>query len=330
MPLRLPPHAAAARHARNRCRHRRPAARRAAALPRVTPALASPLALVCHDAGALHLILPWLDLTTTTVRAHLQGPARDLWLQHIGTRNLVPTLDDALDGAALLLTGSSLHSPLEHQARLEATAAGLRSVAVIDHWIGYAARFQRDGHRVLPTEIWVCDAEAYALASACFPGQDILLQPNEAQRAQVGQLAPCPDPRRRPTVLLLPEPLDGAPDACEQGLDFLLAHADRLGLHEPLSLRLRPHESDPPGRWTRWIAASRAEGHDTVIDNAPGMAESIDRVAWVAGFESTALVLAHAAGRRAVCLQPPWQPRSRLPQRGLIHLRDLVTAGLPR
>jgi hypothetical protein len=147
----------------------------------------------------------------------------------------------------------------------------------------------------------------------------------------VGRLAPRPDPLRKATVLLLPEPVASAagPSGAqtpgeEQGLDFLVAHADRLGLHEPLSLRLRPHESDPPGRWNRWIAARRAEGHDVAIDTAPGVLEAIDRVAWVAGFESTALVLAHAAGRRAVCLQPPWMPRSRLPQRGLIHLRDLV------
>jgi hypothetical protein len=60
------------------------------------------------------------------------------------------------------------------------------------------------------------------------------------------------------------------------------------------------------------------------LDLSPDVATAIDRVAWVAGLESTALVLAQAAGRRAVCLQPPWAPRSRLPQRGLIHLRDLV------
>ena len=38
----------------------------------------------------------------------------------------------------------------------------------------------------------------------------------------------------------------------------------------------------------------------------------------------TLLVLALATQRRAVCLQPPWAPRARLPQHGLIHLRDLA------
>lgn len=294
----------------------------------MTPALPSPLALVCHDVGALDLILPWLDLNKQVVRAHLRGPAHERWVQRFGARALVRSIDAALDGAAMLLAGTSWSSDLEHHARLQAAAAGLRSVTVIDHWIGYAARLQRDGHRLLPDEIWVCDAEAFALARASFAGCEIRLQPNDALREQVERLAPCPDPQRRPTLLLLPEPVGstwgGLQPGEEQGLDFLVEHADRLGLHEPLTMRLRPHDSDPPGRWNQWIAARGAEGHAVSIDTAPQVLEAIDRVAWVAGFESTALVVAHAAGRRAVCLQPPWAPRSRLPQRGLIHLRDLL------
>lgn len=304
-------------------------ARARAPRPRVNPALPSPLALVCHDAGPLQLILPWLDLDRLAVRACLQGPARECWQQRHGRRGLVDALDDALAGAAMLLSGSGWQCDLEHRARLAAAALGLHSVAVLDHWIGYAARFQRDGVRRLPDEIWVCDAEAYALARATFPGIDVRLQPNAHLREQVSRLAPSPDPQRHPTVLLLPEPVGtawgGTLPGEEQALNFLVAHAGRLGLAEPLHLRLRPHENDPPGRWNAWMAAQQ-DLHDVGIDVAPTIVDAIDRVAWVAGLESIHLVLAHAAGRRAVCLQPPWAPRSRLPQRGLIHLRDLVVA----
>lgn len=295
----------------------------------MSPPLASPLALVCHDLGPLELLLPWLELDRLVVRAHLQGPALARWQQRHGRKGLVDGLDAALDGAAMLLSGSSWLSDLEHRARLAAAAQGLHSVAVLDHWIGYAARFQRDGVRRLPDEIWVCDAEAYALARATFPGHAVSLQPNVHLHEQISRLAPCPDPQRHPTLLLLPEPVGagwgGSLPGEEQALNFLLAHAHRLGLHEPLQLRLRPHDRDPPGRWNAWMAAHRGR-HDVNIDVAPSLVDAIDRVAWVAGLESTHLVLAHAAGRRAVCLQPPWAPRSRLPQRGLIHLRDLLVA----
>lgn len=295
--------------------------------PPVTPPLPQALAVVCHDAGAAQLILPWLAPLPRATRAHLQGPARTLWQQRFGNHGLVDDLDNALEGAEMLLSGTSLVSGLEHQAREQAAARGLRSVAVVDHWTHYAARFQRDGHRVMPDEIWVCDAEAFALASVTFPGHDLRLQPNTHLREQVERMAPCPDPHRNPTVLLLPEPVDsdwgrGAPGE-EQALDFLLQHHARLRLRAPLTLRLRPHDSEPPGRWDAWIARHR-DHHDLSLDTAATLEESLDRVAWVAGLESTALVLALATGRRAVCLQPPWAPRARLPQRGLIHLRDLL------
>lgn len=328
MQVRAPASAApGCRHVVRPFRALPPATRRRPARPRVTPPLASPLALVCHDAGPLELLLPWLDLDRLRVRACLQGPALVLWRRRVGHKLLVDDIDSALDGAALLLSGAGWQSDLEHRARLAAAAQGLHSVAVLDHWVGYAARFQRDGVRRLPDELWVCDAEAYALARTTFPGLDVRLQPNEHLRDQVSRLAPCPDPQRHPAVLLLPEPIGpawgGTLPGEEQALNFLLAHADRLGLPAPLQLRLRPHDSDPPGRWNAWMAAQRGQ-HDVAIDVAPTIVDAIDRVAWVAGLESTDLVLAHAAGRRAVCLQPPWVPRSRLPQRGLIHLRDLV------
>lgn len=293
----------------------------------MTPPLPTALAVVAHDAGAAQLILPWLEPATRDVRACLQGPARALWLQRFGTIGLVDDPGRAMHGAALLLSGTSLVADLEHQARLRAATHGLRSAAVVDHWTHYAARFQRDGHRVLPDEIWVCDAEAFALAVATFPGHDVRLQPNTHLREEVEHLAPSPDPQRHPAVLLLPEPVGsdwgrGTPGE-EQALDFLLQQSHRLRLRHPLTLRLRPHDSDPPGRWDAWISRHAAE-HDVELDRSATLAEALDGVAWVAGLESTALVLALATGRRAVCLQPPWAPRARLPQRGLIHLRDLL------
>ncbi|HNT39868.1 MAG TPA: hypothetical protein PKO45_12210 [Rubrivivax sp.] len=295
----------------------------------MTGTLASPLALACHDAGPLALLLPWLDLTRLRVRACLRGPALQYWRERLGDKLLVQDLERALDGAAMLLSGAGLGldaRDFEHRARQAAAALGLHSVAVLEHWIDYAARFTRNGAQRLPDELWVADAEAFALARSTFPGLPVRLQVNLHLQAQVARLAPPPDPQRNPGVLLLPEPVGmawgGRLPGEEQALDYLLAHADRLGLRTPLQLRLRPHDRDPPGRWNTWMAMHRGH-HELVIDVAPTLADAIDEVAWIAGLESPGLVLAHASGRRAVCLQPPWAPRSRLPQRGLLHLRDL-------
>lgn len=303
-------------------------ARPGASLKSPVPELASPLAVVCHDAGATNLILPWLDLDRVHVRAFVQGPADKLWRDRFGERGLVGSLDEAIGGAQMLLSGTGWASDLEHRARIEAAAHGLHSVAVIDHWVNYAPRFQRDGHRVMPDQIWVTDAEAFALAQATFPGHDVRLHPNLYLRAQVEHIAACPDPRTAQTVLYVLEPARddwgrGVPGEY-QALDYFVACADTLGLRRPLTLRLRPHPSDPPGKYDDWIARQRDAELDVEIDDAASLGEAIDRVAWVAGCESMALVVGLAAGRRVVCTLPPWAPPCRLPHRGLIHLQRSV------
>ena len=39
----------------------------------------SPLAVVCHDAGATHLIVHWLEKYNNNIFACMEGPARNIW-----------------------------------------------------------------------------------------------------------------------------------------------------------------------------------------------------------------------------------------------------------
>ena len=55
---------------------------------------------------------------------------------------------------------------------------GVPSIAVIDHWVNYQARFIREGVTALPDQIWVADPYAATIARACFPAIDVLTYPN--------------------------------------------------------------------------------------------------------------------------------------------------------
>jgi hypothetical protein len=198
----------------------------------MTPALPSPLALVCHDAGPLQLILPWLDLDAIGVRAFLQGPALALWQGRFGQRSLVNRpRRRRWTAPQMLLSGTSAGPAPWNTGPVAGRAARpAHSVAVLDHWLGYAARFQRDGHRQLPDEVWVCDAEAYALARTTFPGQDVRLQPNLHLREQVrtpGTLPRPAAPGRAAAARTRRLRLGRGRPGEVQALDFLLAHAHR-------------------------------------------------------------------------------------------------------
>src|SRR4051794_3927926 len=111
--------------------------------------LPRPIAVVCHDAGATNLILPWLNDEAELLPV-MHGPAAALWQARFDTR--IKGLDQAIAAAAAVLTGTGWASGLEHEARKLARERGLRCAAVIDHWVNYPDRFVRGGIEILPDE----------------------------------------------------------------------------------------------------------------------------------------------------------------------------------
>lgn len=287
--------------------------------------LPQPVAVVCHDAGAANIVLAEIQAHPhVQCLAVMEGPAARLW-QSTGLPQTTVSLDQAMDSAKSVLTGTGWASSLEHETRRRAHALGLPSVAVIDHWVNYRERFERGGETVLPDELWVTDRYALALASQCFAGLVIRQRPNLYLQAQVDAIARH-GPARPGQVLFLMEPIRyswpglGQPGEIE-ALQYLLRHLPALQLRGPLRLRLRPHPSDAPGKYEAWLAANG--DLDAAIDTSATLAQAIAAAEWVAGCETAALAVALAAGKKAVSTLPPAAPRCRLPHEDLRHLRDL-------
>ena len=106
-------------------------------------------AVIAHDAGAANIILAWVRAGLAPAdRIYLEGPAARLWDGPVKA-----SLEEVLDGAAAVLTGTGWQSDVEFDARKQAAQRGLHTIAVIDHWTFYDTRFVRNGETVLPDEI---------------------------------------------------------------------------------------------------------------------------------------------------------------------------------
>lgn len=291
-----------------------------------------PVAVVCHDAGAANIIFASMRVhavahpgATAGWRVLAQGPAAKLWAEGGMPRvSLCREIDDALSGAAALLSGTGWASDLEYEARAAAKARGIYSLAVIDHWVNYRDRFVRGGRMVLPDEIIVTDGYAADEARRCFPGLEMTIEPNLYLQASVDQIAPVETGKSE--VLYVLEPVRAAwatPVAGEfQALDYFLANLGRLGLAQDTLIRLRPHPSDPAGKYDQWIEDQSQ--FNVRLDDAPSLVAAISRVKWVAGCESYAMVVAVHAGRKVVSTLPPWGHDCRLPHESIIHLKELA------
>ncbi len=288
------------------------------------PDLPHAVAVVCHDAGACNLILPWLERPGLHVRAVMQGPALALWRARFGDATVCNRLEQALAGVQLVLTGTGWASTLEHDARVLAQRLNLRCAAVIDHWVNYPQRFVFKGHQQWPEEFWLTDPMAVDIACKHFPPHRLRCYANRYLQEQAQAVVPL-----RPgqgDVLLVMEPLRndwGRGTAGEfQALDYFMQMRAAAGLGGPQRLRLRPHPADPPGKYSAWLARHPA----VVLDTHTSLALALNGARHVVGCESQALVVALAAGRQVWSCLPPWAPRCGLPHAGVQHLWRVAAA----
>lgn len=275
------------------------------------------------------MIIAWLAGYSGQLRSCMGGPARILWENAFPkTRNL--PLEEALNGATSLLSGTGWASDLEHKARNSARTKGIRIIAVLDHWTNYRERFVRGSELVLPDELWVADTDAEAEARRCFPGLPIRRLANlylEGLARDVAAHYPAPARRDPRNILYVLEPVRqdwgrGGESGEFQALAFFLESLPALGVDKQVKIRLRPHPADPPGKYDDW--ALRYPKLDLAVEEGVALAQQIAWADWIVGCETFALVIALQAGRVAISTLPPWAPRCRLPQQNLLHLRDLL------
>lgn len=277
-------------------------------------------ALVCHDAGAANLVIAWVKAWDLSVTPVMQGPAAQLWQAAFPGTPLCASLEQALDGSVGLISGTGWASRLEHDARVLARSFGLHSVAVLDHWVNYLPRFERDGQVQWPDELWVADEWAQRIAQETLPAIPIRQFENLYLKGQVARVRPAPD---HGTVLYVLEPVRQT-WGCDiegefQALDYALEHLDGLIPRGVTRILLRPHPCELPGKYAGYLKRDQR----IQMDTSPDMAHALSIADVVVGVESFALTIALAAGRPVYSSLPPWGPPSRLPHIGIRQIRNL-------
>ena len=282
------------------------------------------IAVACNDAGSANLIIDWLKaMPAVSVRAHLDGPAKELWYR-VFPETVNYNINDALQGCAMLLSGTGWASNLEHNARKAALKKGVFTVAVIDQWVNYEERFNREGAKILPDEIWVVDEFGFALAGAKFPNTRIRLLPNYYMDEQVKIV----QKHQRETVdtemvniLYALEPIRQdwiENQSCPgefQALDYLVNNSNKIS-----NIRLRVHPSESSDKYLNWISKQNLKIHMSE-NNSLGQ-----DIAWsdvVVGCQTYVLVVALTASKRVISTLPPYAPPLLLPYPEIEELRRL-------
>ncbi len=287
------------------------------------------IGVVCHDAGAANIIIAYLlDAGGNNWRPYMQGPAKRLWEEAFPELASCDGLDSVLEGVDFLITGTGWGSDIEHEARKLACQRGIQSVAVIDHWINYRARFVRNGVETLPDEIWVTDEYAKKLAESEFENIDVVQMPNLYLVNIVEEIGIHEDMNSDgKNLLYLLEPIrntwgDDVINGEFKALDFFVKNLSALGMNKAPSIRLRPHPSDPSDKYDQWISGQNSL--NIAIDESVTLAKAIAWSDVVVGCQTYAMVIGLAVGRQVFSSIPPWAPPCILPQKDIIKISVLT------
>lgn len=288
------------------------------------------IAIVANDSGAAELILAWFKsgmLSFDTCSFCLEGPAAKLFqLQQPNLKFL--SLEDALIGARVLLSGTGWSSSLEHNARVVAKKNGIKTIAVIDHWVNYRERFVRNHIEVLPDIIWVSDEYAYLEAKRCFPNVEIVKQKNDYLKSQIDEILTYKIVREEgvTNVLYVLEPIRdswaGSEIAGEfQGLDFFIISIPNLDLLGELTIILKPHPSDPLDKYDRWVSSIGMS--NIYVEKKKSLANLLAWSDVVVGCETYAMVVALATNKRVISSLPSYAHNCRLPHDNIERLNQI-------
>jgi len=286
----------------------------------------SKVAVVCNDAGAANIIIHGLHgKNYRSLRPYMSGPAEKIWSKVFPDIKLCDNLESSLDGADLVITGTGWSSNLEHEARKIARSYGLRSIALLDHWVNYEERFTRLGEKILPDELFVTDQFAFDLAQKIFKDIKTTIVKNYYMESMISEINKlCFDSEKH--ILYILEPIRN--DWGKKGklgefyaLDYFIECLPKISALKEVKILIRPHPSDYSGKYDDWLSKQKLS--NMRLDISDSLSESIAKSFCVVGCESYALVLALMAGRKVYSSIPPWAPRSRLPFEEIIPLHLL-------
>jgi hypothetical protein len=298
----------------------------------MTQPLETPIVVAAYDAGAANHIIEFVRARAdrAAIRACMAGPALALWQRAFP--GIAGDLDPAVAvaDARTVISGTGWASSFEHDARQLARQRGITVIAVIDHWTNYRARFERAGTVILPDQIWVTDEHALALAGEFFPEVARVQLPNRYLDGLVREVAALQGPAASPPnqLLYLLEPIRDAWGARAvpgefAALDFFIRNLNLLGVGDGPTIRLRPHPSDPAGKYDLWMQSVAALS--VTLDDEPALAQSLAWAGTVAGCQTYAMVVALAAGKRVFSSVPPDAPACILPHAGIVKMAELAS-----
>lgn len=125
------------------------------------------IGIFSHDSGGAEILSSYLKEKKIKAEFCIKGPAIKIFKEKIRIKKILP-LNEVIKNSSSILCSTSGLSDLEYIAIKEAKKKGIKSVAILDHWINYRERFIRNNKTIIPDEIWLTDKYGLEISKKIF------------------------------------------------------------------------------------------------------------------------------------------------------------------
>ena len=297
------------------------------------------ITICAHDAGAANHTFHIFKKNIKNSKLCLAGPAYEIFNKSFkDIKNL--TINNSLLGSKYLISGTGWETDFEHEARKIAAKRGIYSIAILDHWVNYYERFQRDNETVLPNEIWVTDEVALKIAKNIFHKIPIIKIPNFSfeeiiKKVKIEKSSNYSNSKNHlpKRLLYLTEPIRTNWNRNEPGefqaLKYFFASLEKLSKNYLISSKneiekiiIKLHPSEKLNKYDSTIKSIKSNIPISIIKSD----RLHEYLAWseaTFGCETQALVISLGCKIPTFSTIPPWGDRCRLPHSNIINVLDI-------
>lgn len=134
------------------------------------------LVFCSHDAGGAELLSSFIVANSLSGKFLVSGPATKVFR----SKNLISETNQIafLQADASIILSSTGTTDFEYSNMLAGMKNGAKVIALLDHWVNYTERFERQNKNIQPDLILVVDEYASKIAEREFPRIEIVLIDN--------------------------------------------------------------------------------------------------------------------------------------------------------
>jgi hypothetical protein len=290
------------------------------------------VAIISHDAGGAEILSSWLKYNRVEYCLCIYGPAVNVFKSK-NIKGEILTLEQAIYLADWILCGSSWMSDLEVRAIIFSKKYNKKVVVFLDHWTNYLERFEFNGERHFPDEIWVGDNYAYELAKTLiqFKSKVILKENpyfiqikdsyallNKEVSSSNSILYVCESIKKHASMKYGDDLYWGYNE--DTAIDFFFFSLKNNKIKD-CEIVLRPHPADELNKYD-WVV-EKYKNFDIKIGGKVSLIEEIANSTTVVGCSSMAMVIAVQLGKKVLCSIPPGRGICNLPFKEIEFIRNI-------